>query len=242
MKQLLIIIPAYNEEANIERVVENIRGHYPEYDYVVINDGSRDHTSEICHRHNYEIIDLPINLGLAGAFQTGMRYADRKGYRYAIQLDADGQHLPEYITPMLQKMEEGYDMVIASRFVTEKKPKTMRMLGSNLIAFAIRLTTGQKIADPTSGMRLFNREMIREFATNINYGPEPDTVSFLLKQGARIGEVQVEMKERIAGESYLNWAKSISYMLKMILSILVIQNFRKRTVLDDKIKEVGKNK
>ncbi len=170
MKQLLIIIPAYNEEANIERVVENIRGHYPEYDYVVINDGSRDHTSEICHRHNYEIIDLPINLGLAGAFQTGMRYADRKGYRYAIQLDADGQHLPEYITPMLQKMEEGYDMVIASRFVTEKKPKTMRMLGSNLIAFAIRLTTGQKIADPTSGMRLFNREMIREFATNINYG------------------------------------------------------------------------
>lgn len=133
-------------------------------------------------------------------------------------------------------------MVIASRFVTEKKPKTMRMLGSNLIAFAIRLTTGQKIADPTSGMRLFNREMIREFATNINYGPEPDTVSFLLKQGARIGEVQVEMKERIAGESYLNWAKSISYMLKMILSILVIQNFRKRTVLDDKIKEGGKNK
>ena len=242
MKQLLIIIPAYNEEANIERVVENIRGHYPEYDYVVINDGSRDHTSEICHRHNYEIIDLPINLGLAGAFQTGMRYADRKGYRYAIQLDADGQHLPEYITPMLQKMEEGYDMVIASRFVTEKKPKTMRMLGSNLIAFAIRLTTGQKIADPTSGMRLFNREMIREFATNINYGPEPDTVSFLLKQGARIGEVQVEMKERIASESYLNWAKSISYMLKMILSILVIQNFRKRTVLDDKIKEGGKNK
>ena len=242
MNQLLIIIPAYNEEANIERVVENIRGHYPEYDYVVINDGSRDHTSEICHRHNYEIIDLPINLGLAGAFQTGMRYADRKGYRYAIQLDADGQHLPEYITPMLQKMKEGYDMVIASRFVTEKKPKTMRMLGSNLIAFAIRLTTGQKIADPTSGMRLFNREMIREFATNINYGPEPDTVSFLLKQGARIGEVQVEMKERIAGESYLNWAKSISYMLKMILSILVIQNFRKRPVLDDKIKEGGKNK
>ena len=237
MNQLLIIIPAYNEEANIERVVENIRKHYPEYDYVVINDGSKDHTSEICHYHKYEIIDLPINLGLAGAFQTGMRYAAQKGYKYAIQLDADGQHLPEYIAPMLQKMEEGYDMVIGSRFVTEKKPKT-----SNLIGFAIHLTTGQKISDPTSGMRLFNHEMIEEFATNINYGPEPDTVSFLLKQGARIGEVQVEMKERIAGESYLNWAKSISYMLKMILSIVVIQNFRKRTIMDDKIREGGKNK
>ena len=118
---LLVIIPAFNEEENICQVVTNLIEKYPQYDYVIINDGSMDRTSEIAHSLGYEIIDLPINLGLAGAFQTGMRYADRKKYKYAIQLDADGQHLPEYIAPMLEKIQEGYDLVIGSRFVTEKK-------------------------------------------------------------------------------------------------------------------------
>ena len=125
-------------------------------------------------------------------------------------------------------MEEGYDIVIGSRFVDSKKDHSMRMIGSRLITAAIRLTTGVMVTDPTSGMRMFNREMIREFALNINYGPEPDTVSYLLKQGATIAEVQVEMDERIAGESYLNLTKSMMYMLRMLLSILLIQNFRKR--------------
>lgn len=231
MNQLLIIIPAYNEEKNIEYVVNQIIEHYPQYDYVIVNDGSKDRTSAICHKNGYEIIDLPINLGLAGAFQTGMRYAAVKGYEYAIQLDADGQHLPEFVETMKEKMDQGYDIVIGSRFVSEKKPKSMRMLGSNLIEKAIRVTAHQKIADPTSGMRMFNKEMIHEFASNINYGPEPDTISFLIKQGAKVAEVQVEMKERMAGESYLNWAKSISYMLKMSISIMLIQNFRKRVVV-----------
>ena len=246
---LLVIIPAFNEEENICQVVTNLIEKYPQYDYVIINDGSMDRTSEIAHSLGYEIIDLPINLGLAGAFQTGMRYADRKKYKYAIQLDADGQHLPEYIAPMLEKIQEGYidgeawdsdtdyDLVIGSRFVTEKKPKTLRMLGSNLISLAIYLTTGRKISDPTSGMRLFNQEMIREFALNINYGPEPDTVSFLVKQGARVGEVQVHMEERMQGQSYLNWSRSIMYMVKMLLSILVIQNFRKRIVIENSTEE-----
>lgn len=231
MNQLLIIIPAYNEEKNIEYVVNQIIEHYPQYDYVIVNDGSKDRTSAICHKNGYDIIDLPINLGLAGAFQTGMRYAAVKGYEYAIQLDADGQHLPEFVETMKKKMDQGYDIVIGSRFVSEKKPKSMRMLGSNLIEKAIRVTAHQKIADPTSGMRMFNKEMIHEFASNINYGPEPDTISFLIKQGAKVAEVQVEMKERMAGESYLNWAKSISYMLKMSISIMLIQNFRKRVVV-----------
>lgn len=231
MNQLLIIIPAYNEEKNIEYVVNQIIEYYPQYDYVIVNDGSKDRTSAICHKNGYEIIDLPINLGLAGAFQTGMRYAAVKGYEYAIQLDADGQHLPEFVETMKKKMDQGYDIVIGSRFVSEKKPKSMRMLGSNLIEKAIRVTAHQKIADPTSGMRMFNKEMIHEFASNINYGPEPDTISFLIKQGAKVAEVQVEMKERMAGESYLNWAKSISYMLKMSISIMLIQNFRKRVVV-----------
>lgn len=224
----LVIIPAYNEEENIERVVENLKNHYPMYDYVIINDGSSDNTAKLCRKKGYELIDLPVNLGLAGAFQTGLKYAYRKGYDYALQFDADGQHRPEFIEPMLQKMQEGYDIVIASRFVTEKKPHTMRMLGSNLISAAMKLTTGRQVKDPTSGMRLFNKKMIAEFALNLNYGPEPDTISYLLKQGATIAEVQAKMDERIAGESYLNLTKSMMYMLRMLVSILLIQNFRKR--------------
>lgn len=224
----LVIIPAYNEEENIVRVVENLKNHYPMYDYIIINDGSSDSTAKICRQHGYELVDLPVNLGLAGAFQTGLKYAYRKGYDYALQFDADGQHRPEFIAPMLKKIEEGYDIVIASRFVTEKKPHSMRMLGSNLISAAMKLTTGHRVKDPTSGMRLFNKKMIAEFALNLNYGPEPDTISYLLKQGATIAEVQAKMDERIAGESYLNMTKSMMYMLRMLLSILFIQNFRKR--------------
>lgn len=224
----LVIIPAYNEEENIVRVVENLKNNYPMYDYVIINDGSSDHTASICREKGYELLDLPVNLGLAGAFQTGLKYAYRKGYDYAIQFDADGQHRPEFIEPMLQKIQEGYDIVIASRFVNEKKPHSMRMLGSNLISAAMKLTTGHRVKDPTSGMRLFNKKMIAEFALNLNYGPEPDTISYLLKQGATIAEVQAKMDERIAGESYLNLTKSMMYMLRMLVSILLIQNFRKR--------------
>ena len=224
----LVIIPAYNEEENIVRVIDNLKNNYPMYDYVIINDGSADDTARLCRKHGYELIDLPVNLGLAGAFQTGLKYAYRRGYDYAIQFDADGQHRPEYIGPMLEKIQEGYDIVIGSRFVTEKKPKSLRMLGSNLISLATRMTTGRKVKDPTSGMRMFNKKMIAEFALNLNYGPEPDTISYLLKQGATIAEVQVEMDERIAGESYLNISRSIMYMLRMLLSILFIQNFRKR--------------
>ena len=164
MSDLLIIIPAYNEEDNIERVVDRLTASFPQYDYVVVNDGSRDSTGEICRRRGYNFLDLPVNLGLAGGFQAGIRYAYAKGYACAIQIDGDGQHRPEFIADMKKKMEEGYDIVIGSRFVHEKKPKSMRMLGSNLIEFAIRLTTGKVIKDPTSGMRLFNRKMIREFA------------------------------------------------------------------------------
>ncbi|MFG6326307.1 MAG: glycosyltransferase family 2 protein [Lachnospiraceae bacterium] len=228
MKEVLIIIPAYNEQDNIKRVVDNLIENYPQYDYVVVNDGSRDHTRRICRENGYRLLDLPVNLGLAGGFQAGMKYAYRAGYKYAIQFDADGQHRPEYIEPIKKKMEEGYDIVIASRFVSKKKPFSMRMLGSRLISAAIKITTGKRIKDPTSGMRMFNRRIIKECATNINYGPEPDTVSFLMKNGATVAEVQAEMDERIAGQSYLTAFKSISYMVRMLTSILVIQNFRKR--------------
>lgn len=228
MGNVLIIIPAYNEEANIKRVVDNLIENYPYFDYVIINDGSLDRTAEICRERGYHLVDLPVNLGLAGGFQAGLKYAYAGGYKYAIQLDGDGQHRPEYIEAMRQKMDEGYDIVIGSRFVAEKKPLSMRMLGSNLIQAAIRLTTGTSIMDPTSGMRMFNQRMIREFAMSLNYGPEPDTISYLLKQGAKVAEVPVKMDERLEGVSYLTPVNAIKYMIKMLLSILFIQNFRQR--------------
>lgn len=224
----LIIIPAYNEEKNIVRVVEELRTKYPQYDYVVVNDGSSDNTAKICRKNGYQLLDLPVNLGLAGAFQTGLKYAYMKKYDCAIQFDADGQHRPEFIGAMIDKIEEGYDIVIGSRFVEKKKPKSLRMLGSALISTAMRLTTGCKVKDPTSGMRMFSKKMIKEFALSLNYGPEPDTISFLLKQGATITEVQADMEERIEGESYLTLGRSITYMVRMLTSILFIQNFRKR--------------
>lgn len=222
----LIIIPAYNEAENIVRIMENLVENYPQFDYVVVNDGSTDATAEICRRNGYNLLDLPINLGLAGAFRTGMKYAERLGYDAAIQFDGDGQHRPEYIQPMLDKLCEGNDIVIGSRFVSEKKPFTLRMTGSFLISSAILLTTHKKIKDPTSGLRIYNRRMIHEFASQINHPPEPDTMSYLVRRGANIAEVQVVMDDRIAGESYLNWQKSIAYMLRMGISIMVVQRFR----------------
>jgi len=226
--RLLVIIPAYNEEANIERTVQNLKQYMnAEWDFVVVNDGSKDKTAQICREKKFPLLDLPVNLGLAGAFQAGLKYAKEKDFDYVLQFDGDGQHRPEYIKPMLLAMQENQlDIMIGSRFVNQKKPKTLRMLGSNLISAAIKITTGQKLKDPTSGMRMFNRKMISEFGSNLNYGPEPDTIAYVIKNGATVQEFQVSMDERIAGESYLNLARSIRYMLNMFVSILFVQSFR----------------
>lgn len=227
MQDVLLVIPSYNEENNIEKVVEGIVKGYPELDYLVVNDGSTDNTARICREHGYSLLDLPINLGLAGCFQAGMKYAYYQNYSSAVQFDGDGQHRPEFIKAMRQKMDEGYDIVIGSRFVDQPKDFSMRMIGGRLIGLAIRLTTGVKISDPTSGMRLYNQKMIKEFALNLNYGPEPDTISYLLKQGARIAEVPVRIDERAGGESYLKPMVAVRYMARILISILLIQNFRK---------------
>lgn len=225
----LIIIPAYNEGENIERVVNNLIENYPQYDYVVINDGSKDNTASICKERGYNLVDLPINLGLAGAFQTGMKYAFYNDYDCAVQYDGDGQHNPEYIEGMVQKMErDNLDVVIGSRYAEEKKPFTPRMMGNTLIEFCIWTTTGKKIKDSTSGMRLYNRRMIKKLASTMNFGPEPDTIAYLIRCGAKVDEHQVRMNDRIAGESYLNLTRSIKYMFHMCSSILIVQWFRKR--------------
>lgn len=227
--KILVIIPAYNEELNILRVVDNLIQNYPQYDYVVVNDGSKDRTAELCREKAYNLLDLPVNLGLTGAMQAGIRYAVRNGYDAAVQYDGDGQHRAEYIEDLIEMMErDGADIVIGSRFVNEKKPHTLRMLGNNLISWIIRLSTGQIITDPTSGMRLFNKNVLQEFACDMNYGPEPDTISYLITQGVKVREVQVYMDDRIAGESYLNIIHSMRYMVLMSFSILFVQSFRKR--------------
>ena len=227
-KRLLIIIPAYNEEACIVHVINNIRNICPQYDYLIINDGSSDNTVQVCKQNQFNFLDLPTNLGLTGAFITGVKYAYMHDYDAVIQFDADGQHRPEFIEPMLNRIKEGYDIVIGSRFINQKKEKSLRMIGSKMLTVAIKITTGKRVADPTSGMRMFSRKMIKEFAQNLNYGPEPDTVSYLLKNGAEISEVSVNMDERVAGESYLNLTNAAKYMVKMLISILFVQNFRKR--------------
>lgn len=227
--RVIAIIPAYNEEDNIVSTIEDLCENAPGVDYVVVNDGSKDRTLQICRERGYNVLSLASNLGLAGAFQTGMKYALRRGYDYAIQFDADGQHSAAYIWKMVSEAKEhGWQVVIGSRFAAAKKPMSARMAGSTLITAMIRLTTGKRIQDPTSGMRLFDSTMIPLFANELDFGPEPDTISLLMRRGVDVGEVQVEMRERVAGESYLNFTKSVSYMLRISLSILVVQWFRGR--------------
>ena len=224
----LLIIPAYNEEESLKTTVDSVRNMLPDLDILVVNDGSRDGTVRVCRENHYPFLDLSTNLGLSGAFQAGLKYAYRHEYDCAIQFDADGQHLPEYIEELAEATKI-YDIAIGSRFIDKKKPHSMRMLGSNLIQWAIRVTTGKNITDPTSGMRAFNKRMIAYMANGLNFGPEPDTVSYLIKRAnAKVVEVPVEVRERLAGESYLNPWRSSMYMMQMAISILFIQFFRKK--------------
>ena len=163
--KVLAIIPAYNEEGSLQNTIEELKAVAPEVDFIVINDGSTDSTGGICRANGYPVLDLPVNGGLTVGFQTGMKYAARKGYGYAIQFDADGQHMPRYIDAMRKKMDDAdADIVIGSRFVQFKKEHSARMFGSRIITFIVKMTTGKRVSDPTSGMRMFNRRMIELFA------------------------------------------------------------------------------
>ena len=226
---VLVIIPAYNEEGNIKRVVDELKEHGYSSDYIIVNDGSVDHTAEICKKNSYRFLNLPVNLGLSGAVVCGMQFALSHHYSMAVQYDGDGQHCVEYIPRLAAPIRNGTaDLVIGSRFLTEKKPYSARMLGSRLLTAAIYLTTGKKITDPTSGMRMYSYDLMKEFVINTNLRPEPDTISYLIHEGVRIEEKQVRMRERVAGASYLNVLKSASYMTQMMFSILFLQSIRGR--------------
>ena len=230
--KVLVIIPAYNEEKNLERVVSHFRRVCPQFDYVIVNDGSTDQTENVCRQNQFHYISLPVNLGLSGAIQAGMKYAYQKRYDMALQFDADGQHLPEYIPDMVDCMtRERCNVVIASRYYGVKMPFRMRTIGAKMITAAIRLTTGKHLSDPTSGMRLYDKCIIEQFVKDENNSPEPDTLSYLLRIGADIREIKVEMDERTEGKSYLTPVNASKYMIHMLMSICVFQWFRDRKVV-----------
>lgn len=226
-KNVLIVVPAYNEAENIVKTIEDIKKH-TDNDYVIIDDCSKDKTYQICKKRGFNVLHLPINYGLTSGVQIGFKYALENNYDALIQFDGDGQHMAQYIDIMTNELENGYDIIIGSRFVSKKKPLSPRMIGSRLLSFLIKLTTGKRIKDPTSGMRMFSRTVFEDFANNMNYPPEPDMLVCMIKRGKKIKEVQVEMRDREFGESYLNPIRSMKYMLEMSLSILFIQSFRKR--------------
>ena len=222
--KLLIIIPAYNEAESLRGVIERLRSTCPQYDYIIVNDGSTDGTMELCEENNYNIINHTANEGLSGAIHTGMKYAIENGYDAALQFDADGQHLPEYIDSMVNCMKEsGCDIVIGSRFLNSKMPFRLRTLGGKIIFHAVRHAANAELSDPTSGMRLFSADIMSLFIENKHFTPEPDTLAFLIRMGADIREVKVTMEDRMAGQSYLTPINATKYMFKMIKSILYSQ-------------------
>lgn len=224
----LIIVPAYNEALNIEKTISDIKTN-TNYDYIIVNDCSKDNTKEICKKNRYHVLSLPVNYGLTSAIQLGMKYAYQHDYDIAIQFDGDGQHQAKYLKDLVKEIEEkNANIAIGSRFVEEKKPFSMRMLGSRLISLAIRLTTFKKITDPTSGMRAYDRQAIEAFVSDASLTPEPDTLVYMLKKNMKIKEVQVEMKEREFGESYLSPLKSVKYMANMFFSIFLIRNLTRK--------------
>lgn len=234
MEKLLLIIPAYNEEDSLGHTIQTIESFKKSnnldflLDYIVINDGSTDRTAAVAQELNVSLIDLEVNLGLSGAFMAGMQYAQKNDYDFALQFDADGQHLPEYIPEMVSTSQKGANIVVGSRFVVEKrKINSFRMLGNALISFAIKITTTQVLNDPTSGMRLFDRKAIQFYIGRSNNTPEADTISLMLKKGFVVKEVQVKMLDRMAGNSYLTFSKSLHFMITRLFSILFIQPFRR---------------
>ena len=221
----LIIIPAYNEAANIEKTVASIKANAQGFDYVIINDCSADNTRQICERNGFNIVNLPINLGIGGAVQTGYQYAVRYGYELAVQVDGDGQHDPQFLKQMADYMENhDVDMVIGSRFIEKEgfQSSFMRRVGITYFTGLIKLCTGKKITDPTSGLRMAGRRVIRMFADSYpkDY-PEPESVVSVLRKGYRVDEIPVVMRARQGGESSITMKKSVYYMIKVTLAILM---------------------
>ena len=201
----IVIIPAYNEEKSIEKTVADIRENAPEFDYVIVNDCSKDNTLKVCTEKGMHVLNLPINLGIGGAVQTGYLYAYKNGYDFAVQFDGDGQHDARFLHEMRDYMaEHELDMLIGSRFIEKEgfQSSGIRRFGIRYFSSLIRLLTKAKVTDPTSGMRMVNREIIGIYADSYpkDY-PEPESVVAILNMGKTVGEYPVVMRERTEGVS-----------------------------------------
>lgn len=221
----IVIIPAYNEEKSIEKTVEDIRQNAPEFDYVIVNDCSRDDTLKVCTDKGMHVLNLPINLGIGGAVQTGYLYAYKNGYDFAVQFDGDGQHDAKFLHEMRDYMvEHKLNMLIGSRYIEKEgfQSSGIRRLGIRYFSALIKLLTKTKITDPTSGMRMVNREIIGIYADSYpkDY-PEPESVVAILNMGKTVGEYPVVMRERTEGISSISPLRSVYYMVKVTLAILV---------------------
>ena len=221
----LIIIPAFNEEGSIEKVVNNLTEKFPQYDYLVVNDGSTDSTKNICSGNGYQVVNLVINMGIGGAVQTGYRYARDNHYDIAVQIDGDGQHDVSFLAEMIKLIEENEaDVVIGSRFVEKEgfQSSQMRRVGINFLSILAWILTGVRVKDITSGYRVINRKFIKIFAEDYpsDY-PEPEAMVIAAVHGGKIVEYPVVMRERENGESSITLKKSVYYMIKVTLAMLI---------------------
>ncbi|EJQ41174.1 glycosyl transferase family 2 [Bacillus wiedmannii] len=225
LKKKLIIIPAYNESTNLIHVVEDIEKNAPDFDYVIINDCSKDDTEQICKDNNFNYVSLPINLGIGGGMQTGYKYAQRHGYDVAVQFDGDGQHDAAYLGALLKEMEDtGADMVIGSRFINKEgfQSSFTRRVGIRFFEKLIKIVSGKRITDATSGFRMVNRKITNEFCEYYpkDY-PEPESIVAVIRKNYEVKEVPVLMRERMGGTSSIVNYKAIYYMIKVTLAITI---------------------
>ncbi|QHS23505.1 glycosyltransferase family 2 protein [Virgibacillus sp. MSP4-1] len=231
-QKVLIIVPCFNEEAVIKNTLQKLLWAKKQMktfsvDICVVNDGSTDQTAQILdsYREEVVVIHLPCNLGIGGAMQTGYKYACKKGYDYAIQFDADGQHNEKDIQYILHYIDnQQLDMTIGSRFLkkTDYKGSPFRRAGILYFQFFIFVLTGRKITDATSGFRVINRKVIEKFSANYpkDY-PEPEVIIDLVKNGYQVEEITVHMNQREGGETSISHIRSLYYMLKVSLSIFM---------------------
>ncbi len=229
--KIILIIPAYNEEKNIMNVIKKIEDFSEEkelkLDYVVVNDGSKDNTLQILLKNNLNHVNLINNLGIGGAVQTGYKYAYENNYDIAVQFDGDGQHDINYVENICKLIIEGQaDMCIGTRYLDKRSSEFqstfLRRFGSRIISIVIKIFAGKKITDPTSGFRAANKKVIEEFAKEYpKEYPEPESTVSLLVNEYRVEEIPVSMNERKEGKSFVTPLKSIDYMVKVVLAIIV---------------------
>jgi len=232
-KRVLIIVPALNESRAIGKLIEEIRAIHPSFVPLVIDDGSRDNTSEEAAKAGARVVSLPYNLGIGGAVQTGYKIAAREGYDATVQIDGDAQHDPRYLEKILEPVLDGrLDMCIGSRFLTMDtgfKSTFTRRIGIRFFSLLLKLLTGVPLTDPTSGFRATGKKLIPHFAAYYPVDfPEPEAIQMAKRLGARIGEVPVKMRKRLGGISSIRFAKTLYYMIKVTLAILIDTMKRKQ--------------